>query len=111
MKFTTLLVASLATTVSAWTFQSWRDPNYGGGLVVSYSGDGNVNDACYEINTNDNSMSSFKWNPGNNVFCSFKLYDSHGCVGDLLGSSTGGLNVGQMGTNDNRASSVWVDCV
>src|SRR5688500_329797 len=114
MQFKQLLsaVAVMGSVASAWEFTGWHEQHYTGGLVIYRSGNGLTNNLCVDIINNDNGMSSFKWYRGTNVFCSFKLFDGHGCSGALLASSTGNWNVPAISdVNDNRASSLWVDCL
>ncbi|PPR07977.1 hypothetical protein CVT24_002710 [Panaeolus cyanescens] len=114
MKFFTNIIAAAAviTSVSAWEFTGWADQNYSGDLVIYRSGNGLVNNLCVDIIQNDNRMSSFKWYRGTNIGCSMKLFDGHGCSGALIGSSTGNWNVAAISNvNNDRVSSLWVDCL
>ena len=102
----------IASIVSAWEFTGWDLQLYQGDLLIYRSGNGLTNNLCVDIIQNDNRMSSFKWYRGTNIFCSFKLFDNHHCEGDVLASSTGNWNVPAIShQNDNRASSLWVDCI
>ncbi|KAF9050612.1 hypothetical protein BJ165DRAFT_1366948 [Panaeolus papilionaceus] len=115
MKFTTTTAAILTTLIAsahAWEFTGWADAGYTGDLVIYRSGNGLTNNLCVDIIQNDNRMSSFQWYRGTNIFCSMKLFDAHGCTGDVLASSTGDWNVRQISDeNNDRASSLWVDCL
>ncbi|KAF8459916.1 hypothetical protein BDZ91DRAFT_740554 [Kalaharituber pfeilii] len=109
------LFATVLTTVSlasAWEFTGWYDQHYSGPLVIYRSGNGFTNNLCVDIIQNDNQMSSFKWYRGSNIFCSFKLFDNYKCEGEVLASSTGNWNVPAISAkNNDRASSLWVDCL
>jgi len=107
----TILTAA-ASVASAWDFSGYRDQQYGG-VIITRSGDGKTNDLCVDITgSNDNQMSSFKWNRGSDNSCNFKLLDSRGCKGTTIASSSGNLNVPAISSsNDNKASSLWVDCL
>ena len=114
MQFTTAfaLLAAAASVTSAWEFTGYRDESYGGGVIIYRSGNGLVNNLCIDIITNNNKMSSFKWYRGTNIGCSFKLFDSYKCKGTMLASSTGNWNVASISTkNNDKASSLWVDCL
>jgi len=115
MQLTTVftLLTAAASVASAWEFTGYRDRNYGGGVIIYRSGNGMTNNLCADIANNvDNKMSSFKWYRATHATCSFKLYDGNGCSGTKLASSGGTWNVAALSTaNDNKASSLWVDCV
>ena len=114
MRFHTLAFAlpAIASVASAWEFTGYQFQNYKGDVVIYRSGNGLTNNLCVDIIENDNKMSSFKWYRGTNIGCSFKLFQYHGCKGEVLASSTGSWNVAAISTvNDNRASSLWVDCL
>ncbi|KAF9050590.1 hypothetical protein BJ165DRAFT_1402286 [Panaeolus papilionaceus] len=113
MQFTTsFIIAALAASANAWSFKGWANQNYSGDLVISRSGNGLVNNQCTDIVANDNRLSSFKWDRGTNIFCSMKIFDGHGCKGTVIASTTGDWNVAAISSaHDNKASSLWVDCI
>jgi len=114
MQLTTVftLLTAAASAASAWEFTGYRDQSYKGGVVIYRSGNGLVNNQCSDIVANDNKMSSFKWYRGTNIGCSFKLFNGHGCKGKKLASSTGNWNVPSISKeNNDKASSLWVDCL
>ncbi|KAF9050589.1 hypothetical protein BJ165DRAFT_1009640 [Panaeolus papilionaceus] len=113
MKFSTnIILATLAATASAWEFTGWADVNYSGDLIIYRSGDGSVNDQCTNLVINNDRMSSFKWHRGSDNSCSMKLFEDSNCSGNVLGNSAEDWEVSAISSaNNDKVSSLWVDCL
>jgi len=114
MRFNTvaLTLAAVASVASAWDFTGWHLQNYKGDLVIQRSGGVTTNNQCVDIVKNDDTMSSFKWSKRWFEACRMKLFDGHGCKGEVLASADESWNVPAISkVHDNRVSSLWVDCI
>lgn len=109
---TILTLFTTASVAYAWRFTAYSLKEYKGDKILDRSGNALTNNLCIDIIENDNRMSSFKWNQGGNPLCQFKLFDRHGCRGSPFAISTTSWEVDAISPrNDNKASSVWFDCL